>query len=182
MIQDFIIPFVAVGLAELGDKTQLAVLCLASKTKNYLQLILGVMLAFILTDGLAIVLGDYLASLIPLSYIRMISGSVFILFGIITLLRNNREGAKCELKNPFLSGFGIVFVAELGDKTQIASALFATRFNPVLVFFGVIAALFILSMIAVFLGRYVYGRVDKKKVSMIAGTLFILIGAYCLFF
>ena len=58
MFQDFFIPFLTIGLAEFGDKTQLAILGLSTKTKKHLSLILGVVLAFILTDGLAVILGD----------------------------------------------------------------------------------------------------------------------------
>ena len=65
MIQDILVPFLTIGLAELGDKTQLAILCLASKTRRHLQLLLGIILAFVIADGLAVFLGNYITNLIP---------------------------------------------------------------------------------------------------------------------
>ncbi|MBW2980489.1 TMEM165/GDT1 family protein [Candidatus Woesearchaeota archaeon] len=176
MFQDFFIPFLTIGLAEFGDKTQLAVLGLSTKTKKHLPLILGVVLAFILTDGLAIILGDWISNFVPMRYIRTFAGVVFIVFGIIILMNTKEEKTKYELKNPFISTFLLVSMMEMGDKTQIAAALFATKFNPVLVFAGVIAALLVLSLLAVYAGKFIAKKVDKKIISKIAGILFILIG------
>lgn len=181
MIQDFIIPFIVVGLAELGDKTQIAVFCLASKTRKYLPLLAGVILAFIITDGLAILLGDYIANIIPINYVRIISGIIFIIFGILTLVKNKEDESKCDLKTPFLSGFGIILVSEMGDKTQIASGLFATKYNPLMVFLGVISILITLSIMAVYLGKLVMKKLNRRIISYIAGILFILIGIFCFF-
>lgn len=181
MIQDLLIPLVAVGLAELGDKTQLAVLCLASKTKNYLRLLLGVMLAFAVADGLAIIFGDLITRVVPLDYIKIAAGIIFIAFGIITLVtRDDEEGANCDLKSPFVSGFTLVLVSEMGDKTQLASGLFAATYNPWLVFIGVMIALTLLSVMAIYLGKFLLAKLNKKTISIAAGVLFILIGLYTL--
>ena len=181
MIQDLLIPFVSVGLAELGDKTQLAVLCLASKTKKYLRLLLGVILAFAITDGLAILLGNFITAHIPILYIKIVSGTLFIIFGLVTLLKNRTEKARCELKQPFTSGFFLILVSEMGDKTQIASGLFATKYNPVMVFIGVLSALTVLSVMAVYLGKFIALRMNKRVISKIAGVMFIALGILCFF-
>ncbi len=181
MIQDLLIPFVSIGLAELGDKTQLAVLCLASKTKKYLKLLLGVILAFAITDGLAILLGNFITAHIPILYIKIVSGAIFIIFGLITFLNNKTEEARCELKQPFTSGFFLILVSEMGDKTQIASGLFATKYNPVMVFIGVLSALTVLSVMAVYLGKFIALRMNKRVISNIAGAMFIVVGTLCFF-
>jgi putative Ca2+/H+ antiporter (TMEM165/GDT1 family) len=181
MLKDFLIPFLTIGIAELGDKTQLAIFYLASNTRKYFQLLSGVVLAFIIADGMAIVFGNFIANLVPIRYIKIISGAVFIVFGILTFAAKKEEESECRLKNPFLSGFGIVLLSEMGDKTQIASGLFATKFNPFMVFLGVITALAVLSLIAIYLGKYLLSKMDKRIVSAIAGVLFILIGVYCFF-
>ncbi len=179
MLQDLLIPFLLVGLAELGDKTQLAVLVLSTKTKNYTALLAGVMLAFILTDGLAILLGNFIADRVPMDYVRIGAGVLFIIFGLYTLLNKEDDESSDSygLKNPFISGFGLIFVSEMGDKTQLTSALFATQYDPVLVFIGVIFALFILSAIAVYVGKIMMEKINKKTISTAAGILFIIIGA-----
>jgi putative Ca2+/H+ antiporter (TMEM165/GDT1 family) len=179
MIQDFLIPFVSIGLAELGDKTQLAVLCLASKTKKYVQLLLGVILAFAITDGLAILLGNFITAHIPILYIKIVSGAIFIIFGLITLLNNKTEDAQCELKQPFTSGFLLILVSEMGDKTQIASGLFATKYNPIVVFIGVLSALTVLSIMAVYLGKFIALKMNKRAISKVAGIVFVMLGVLC---
>jgi len=179
MIQDLLIPFISIGLAELGDKTQLAVLCLASKTKKYFQLLSGVVLAFAITDGLAILLGNFITAHIPILYIKIVSGVIFIIFGIITLLNNKAEEAQCELKQPFASGFFLILVSEMGDKTQIASGLFATKYNPAMVFIGVLLALAILSVTAVYLGKFIAIKINKRIISKVAGIVFIVLGILC---
>jgi putative Ca2+/H+ antiporter (TMEM165/GDT1 family) len=181
MIPDILVPLAAVGLAELGDKTQLTVLCLASKTKRHLELLLGIILAFVIADGLAIMLGNFITTYIPIHYIKIIAGTIFILFGILTLMNKNQGEAACDLKKPFVSGFLLIFVSEIGDKTQIASGLFATKFDPFMVFIGVISALTILSVMTIYLGKFIALKVNKKVVSDIAGIVFILVGIFCLF-
>ena len=64
----------------------------------------------------------------------------------------------------------------LGDKTQLASALFATEYDPLMVLAGVMIALFILNLMAIFLGRYLSRRIDRKLMSRVAGGIFLLIG------
>jgi putative Ca2+/H+ antiporter (TMEM165/GDT1 family) len=64
MIEDILIPLVAIGLAEMGDKTQLSILLLSSRTDRYLQLLLGVMLAFFIVDGAAILLGSWITTVV----------------------------------------------------------------------------------------------------------------------
>lgn len=180
MLSDFLIPFIAVGLAELGDKTQIAVFCLSSKTKNYLSLLFGVILAFAVADGLAIIFGDFITRFVPINYIKITAGIIFLAFGIITLINRNDEKVSCEMKTPFLSGFGIILLSEMGDKTQIASGLFAAEYNPWFVFLGVMLALTLLSVMAIYLGKTLLKNVNHEKVSIASGILFIIIGMWTL--
>lgn len=178
MLQDFVIPFLTIGLAELGDKTQIAILCLATQTRKHFLLLLGVVLAFFITDGIAVLLGNFATNVMPAHYIKIAGGIIFIIFGVITLLRKEDEKAECELKNPFLTGFGVIFVSEFGDKTQIAAGLFATKYHPMLVLAGVVFALTILSLMAIFIGRLLTERINRKIISYIAGAIFIAIGIF----
>ncbi len=176
MLQELIIPFLTIGLAELGDKTQLAILCLAAKTKKHLQLLLGAILAFIVADGIAILLGDFITNIIPISYIKAGAGIIFIIVGLVILLKSKEEEKKCDLKQPFLSGFSLILVSEFGDKTQLAAALFATKYNPTLVLIGVVGAMALLSVIAIYSGKFISSRIKPKVVHTISGVLFIIIG------
>ncbi len=178
-LNDILIPLLAVGLAEMGDKTQLSILLLSSRTREYARLLLGVMLAFLLADGFAILIGSWITEVISGSIVQIVSGLVFLLFGISIL----REGGEAEeepeslsARGAFISGFSMIFLSEWGDKTQIASALFATEYSPQMVFIGVMIALFILSVMAIFLGKLLSGRIDRKTMSRAAGAVFLLIG------
>lgn len=177
-LNEILIPLFAVGLAEMGDKTQLSILLLSSRTREYVQLLAGVMLAFLLADGFAILVGSWVTSVIPVHLVKLLSGAVFVLFGLMILKGDNDEDEESDLspKNAFVSGFSMIFLSEWGDKTQIASALFATEYNPRMVFVGVMVALLILSIMAVYLGRFLAGRIDRRIITRVAGAVFLLIG------
>jgi putative Ca2+/H+ antiporter (TMEM165/GDT1 family) len=177
-LNDIIIPLLAVGLAEMGDKTQLSVLLLSSRTREYAQLLAGIMLAFLLADGFAILVGSWVTEVIPVHLVKLVSGAVFILFGVMILRGDKEEEEESRLspRNAFVSGFSMIFLSEWGDKTQIASALFATEYDPRLVFIGVMTALLILSAMAIYLGKFLAGRIDRKRITRIAGVVFLLIG------
>lgn len=176
---EIIIPLLAVGLAEMGDKTQLSILLLSSKTQEYFRLLLGVMLAFLLADGIAILLGSWVTSVIPVDLVKIVSGLVFILFGLL-ILKGDRdddaEESNLSAKRAFASGFTMIFLSEWGDKTQIASALFAMEYDPIMVFIGVMIALLILSVMAIFLGKFLSSRIDRRAITKVGGVLFLLIG------
>ncbi len=177
MIEDILIPLVAIGLAEMGDKTQLSILLLSSRTDRYLQLLLGVMLAFFIVDGAAILLGSWITTVVPENVLRIFSAAIFIIFGIL-ILRGEAEKAEEKMgsRGPFASGFSLIFISEWGDKTQIASALFATEYNPWMVLVGTMAALAILSVLAIYLGKFISSRIDRKLITRAAGIVFMLIG------
>jgi putative Ca2+/H+ antiporter (TMEM165/GDT1 family) len=177
-LDDLLIPLLAVGLAEMGDKTQLSILLLSSRTKEYARLLLGVMLAFLLADGFAILVGSYVDTVVPVTAVKALSGLVFILFGILILRgrAEEEEPQSLSARSAFLSGFSMIFLSEWSDKTQIASALFTTEYDPHLVLAGVMIALFILTVMAIFLGKYLSRRIDRKLMARVAGGIFLLIG------
>ena len=180
MLQEILIPLIIVGLAELGDKTQLFILLLATKTEaeKHIQLFLGTMLAFLVVDGIAILAGGCVTHIASEELIKTLSGAVFIIFGLLLIFRNKKEGAESEhhLGNPFYSGFILIFVSEWGDKTQIAAGLLATRYDVLMVLVGVMMALGLLSIIAIYSGKFISDKVNKETITKIAGLSFILMG------
>ena len=115
MVPDILIPLIVVGLAELGDKTQLSTLLLASKTDKHLHLLLGIILAFLIVDGIAILAGEWITDIAPRELIKMLSGVIFIIFGFLTLIfRNKREEkhSKYHFENPFYSVFILIFISD----------------------------------------------------------------------
>lgn len=181
-MEDFIVPLITIALVEFGDKSQLAILGLSSRTKNYLVLLAGVMLAFSIVDGTAILLGNLATNLIPNQSMKLISGGLFIFFGLAALVK--KRGVEKEINSPegvFLSGFLLVFLSEWGDKTQLSSALFAAKYNPVLVFAGIILSLFLLSAAAIFAGSFLYSKISHRTVNILSAVIFIILGSYSIF-
>ncbi|MFH1221881.1 MAG: TMEM165/GDT1 family protein [Candidatus Micrarchaeota archaeon] len=175
MLEDILIPFFTIALAEIGDKTQLAVLTLSSRTNEHGKLLLGVMAAFVLSTALAVIFGDLISLYVPIVYVKIIAGLAFIYFGITTFLNHEKEAA-VELKDPFTSAFTLVFISEMGDKTQLGAALFATRFNPIFVFIGSVAALFVLSAAAIYVGKFLATKINRKLISQAGAILFVILG------
>lgn len=94
------------------------------------------------------------------------------------MLRNRQEEIKTKyhFENPFYSGFILIFVSEWGDKTQIAAGLFATKYNGLMVLIGVLIALSLLSILAIYLGKFISNGVNRGTITKIAGILFIVMG------
>jgi len=176
IIEDLIIPFITIAFAELGDKTQISILLLSSKTKKHLKLLIGAILAFAIVDGVAIIAGSWITTIIPIYYLKIISAIVFIIIGILMLISKDDGEKETTQKNPFIAAFLIIMLTEWGDKTQIAAAIFATQYNAIFVFIGTMTALLMLSIIAIFFGKIISKRIDKKFVNKIAGIIFIIIG------
>lgn len=177
IFEDIIIPFIAIALAELGDKTQISILLLSSRTKKYGNIFLGVFLAFLIVDGLAIALGNLITSVVDVSLLKPVSGVVFIVFGVYMLLSKKEENEeKTYDKNIFVSAFLMIFLTEWGDKTQVAAALFATQYNAWLVLLGTMLALSLLSLLAIFFGKILNKKLNQKLLKKVAGVVFIILG------
>ena len=170
---------IAIALAELGDKTQISILLLSSKTKKHIQLLFGVIIAFIIVDGIAVLAGTWITTIIPMDMLKIISGVLFILFGLLMLLKKDKnEDKKTYDKNIFLAGFLLIMLTEWGDKTQIAAALFSINYNPIMVLIGTILALSLLSIIAVYFGKFISERINETVITKIGGIAFIILGVF----
>ncbi|MCL6584484.1 MAG: TMEM165/GDT1 family protein [bacterium] len=181
-MKSILVPFVTILLAEFADKTQLALLYLATRTKQRIQLMGGAVLGFSAVNGLTILFGHYLKNLVPASLIKVATGLFFILFGIFLLLSRNGHddskevGQRDRLRHPFWSALSVIVLSELGDKTNLAAGLFAVRYQPALVFIGVMAALICLSGLTILVGDTLSHRIKPKLLSLLAAILFIILG------
>ncbi len=175
---DWLIAFISVGLAELGDKTQLSIVVLASCVRMRALLLLGVLSAFAIVDGIAVLAGSWLVSTISLDLVRLLAGVMFIVFGILTFSTAGDENHVHAFKgvNPFVAGFITILMAEFGDKTQLAVGMLSTKFHPFNVFVGAMAALTLVSALAVLLGSQLAKFVHVRKLRLAAAVVFVLIG------
>jgi putative Ca2+/H+ antiporter (TMEM165/GDT1 family) len=178
-----VLAFTTILIAELFDKSQLSLILLSTRTNKYLQLFLGALSAFIIVDGLAVLAGSYVTTLLPQSVLQVISGSIFILFGLMMLITQIPEQKEKtpSVRNAFFLSFTVIFLSEWGDKTQLATGILATQHNPYFVFMGVITAFTVLSFIAIYLGQVIEKYMNKNLLNKISGLVFILLGILFLF-
>jgi putative Ca2+/H+ antiporter (TMEM165/GDT1 family) len=106
---------------------------------------------------------------------------MFLAFGVLTLkdwkiVEKPWMDSFNPSSNPFIGGYALIFMAEWGDKTQVASALFATRYEALMVLMSVMTALIILSGISIYLGKLVLEKVDRRLMKKASGIMFMMIG------
>lgn len=173
-----IIPaFLLILLAELGDKTQLAVITLSCRY-SAVPVFAGAMLGFLLVDGLSIVLGASLLGFLPMQWVAAGSGVIFILFGIIGFFSRDKEDIKIRKasKLPILTSFSLITLNELGDKTQIAAIALAAETSAMPVLLGVMLAFTILTATAVTIGGRLLSRAPLKWLRTAMTVLFVTLG------
>ena len=180
MLLDFLIPAIAVLITELGDKSQIAILTLSAKFKDHKKVFFGVMLAFLIADGMAVAFGNFIVDLIPATTMRGISGIVFIIFGLLAIASTREKKIRTPISSAFISSFALVFFSEMGDKTQIASAIFSTQYNSYLVLIGIMSSLALLSLVTLFIGKNLMRYFEKELLHYISGLVFIALGLFIL--
>ncbi|MFP3909223.1 MAG: TMEM165/GDT1 family protein [Archaeoglobaceae archaeon] len=180
MLESILIPLVTVGLAEFGGKTQLSVLLLSSRVKRRFNLLMGVLAAFLIVDGFAILVGQYITTIAPNSWVNTAASIIFIIFGVLVLFSIKSSTAdeyfESCFRSPFYGGFTLIFLSEWGDKSQIVSGLFSTQYNYIMVLAGVMIALGLLSSVAIYFGWLISSRMERETLKKLSGVLFILIG------
>jgi putative Ca2+/H+ antiporter (TMEM165/GDT1 family) len=178
-----LLAFFTTLLAELGDKTQLVTLMLASRYPPR-QVLAGALGALAAITLLAVLLGDLLAELLPAEITLPASGIFFLAMGAWLLLRAKKPENQVH-KPPgaiVLHTFLFVFFAELGDKTQLtAVALSAATGAPLSVFLGAMGGQLVNHGAAAYLGSRFLGRLPVGAVQLVSAVLFLLFGLLFLF-
>lgn len=172
-----------VVVAEMGDKTQLLAMAMSSKYKAT-QVMLGVFAATLLNHGLAVALGSYLSTKMPMDIIKMVASVAFLLFGLWTL-----RGDKIDEDNKKKSKFGPVvtvaiafFIAEMGDKTQLMTiAIAADSKFPILILIGTTIGMLVADGIGILGGAWMNKHIPEVYIKWIAGSIFIFFGTLTLY-
>ena len=169
-----------VALAEIGDKTQLLAFVLAARFKKPLPIILGILAATIVNHGLAGALGAWITSAISPEVLRWVLGVSFIGMAIWTLIPDKIEDEETRIASR-LGVFGATlvtfFLAEMGDKTQIATVAMAAHYaTPVTVVIGTTLGMLIADVPAVFVGDKLANKISMKLVHSVAAGMFALLG------
>ncbi|WP_101674289.1 TMEM165/GDT1 family protein [Alloalcanivorax mobilis] len=119
-----------VAIGEIGDKTQLLSLALVCRYRKPWPILAGVIIATLVNHGLSVWFGEWLSTHIPSDWLKWILGIGFIALGLWMLIPDKDEEVKGEGRfGPFLTALVLFFIAEIGDKTQLATVALAVRFQ-----------------------------------------------------
>jgi Ca2+/H+ antiporter, TMEM165/GDT1 family len=167
-----------VAAAEVGDKTQLLSFALAARLRQPVPIALGILCATLANHAAASYIGVWLAQQISPDTVRWIAGLAFIVFGIWTLFPDRAPAERAMSgAGVFMTALVAFFIAEMGDKTQLATVALAARFEaPLTVTLGTTLGMMIANAPAVWLGERLAARVDFKRIRRIAAALFVLTG------
>jgi putative Ca2+/H+ antiporter (TMEM165/GDT1 family) len=172
--------FVIVLVAELGDKTQLAIAVMAARGKA-LQVFLGAAAAFLALTLLAVTLGAALANLVSPRWTNLAAGLLFLGMAAATLIRKDDDKDDPVRSATLGSAFAAVALAEFGDKSQLATSALAAQGHAVLVGLGVLLALLLSAALAALLGAKLLARLPKRTLKFASFAAFLLAGLWLLY-
>lgn len=180
---EFIKALLLVVVAEMGDKTQLLAMAMASKYKIK-QVMLGVFIATVFNHALAVAAGKYLSSFIPLNTVRIVAAVAFLVFGLWTLRGDklDEEGEKKRKFGPVVTVAIAFFIAEMGDKTQLMTiAIAAESIQPIFILLGTTAGMLIADAIGIFGGAWMCRHIPEKYIKWGAGAIFMFFGTLTIY-
>lgn len=182
-LQAFFAAFAIIAVAELGDKTQLVTLGFATKYPRW-EVLSAVMAAAAVLMALAVLFGRAIIDLVPGLYIQLLAGLLFIGFGLWSIWsKEEKEETVKEGKSrrPFWIVFSSFFLAELGDKTQIAAFALAAQYSsPLAVWLGATAGEFFVNFISCWAGGWLKRHVPAKIIKWAGAMLFVGFGLWTL--
>lgn len=183
-MEAFLISTGIVALAEIGDKTQLLAFILAAKFRKPIPIVLGILLATIANHAFAGALGAWMTSLMSPQMLRWVLGVSFIAMAIWTLIPDKFEEDDARPAKFGVFGTTLVafFLAEMGDKTQVATVALVAQYHA---FFYVVAGttlgMMIANVPAVLLGDKIAQRMPVRVVHAVAAAVFAILGIATLF-
>jgi putative Ca2+/H+ antiporter (TMEM165/GDT1 family) len=185
-VEAFLISAGVVALAEVGDKTQLLSLALAAKYRRPVPIICGVLVATALNHAGAGLIGTLLARFLNPSVMNWVVFISFVLVGAWMLVPDRLDDERTSGGLGFLGIFGSTtvafFIAEMGDKTQVATLTLAARFQEfVPVVLGTTLGMMLANVPVILLGHRFAARLPVKALHRIAAAIFIALGVWALF-
>jgi Ca2+/H+ antiporter, TMEM165/GDT1 family len=182
-MEAFLTSTAVVSLAEIGDKTQLLAILLATRFKRPLPIIAGIFCATIANHFLAALLGSQVAAFLDGQWFRYAIAASFIAMALWTLIPDKIDDLedKPSRFGAFVTTLVAFFLVEMGDKTQIATIALGARFHDIVpITLGTTLGMMIANVPAVYLGHELLARVSLKLVRSIAASLFFVIGIWLL--
>lgn len=177
-MQALINSFLLVFASEMGDKTQLLALLLATRYKKPWTILLGVFIATVLNHALATWAGAWVSSLVTHQTLIYILSGIFFVFGLWILIPDKEEDFKERGHfGALVTTIIAFFIAEMGDKTQLATIALGARYQDiVMVTLGTTLGMMGSNSLAIFLGEKLLRKVPMKAIRIFSCILFIAFG------
>jgi len=179
---ELLISTAIVALAEMGDKTQLLALLLAARFRKPVPILLAILLATLLNHGISAVLGQWITTILKPDVLLWIVSVGFIAMALWMLVPDELEDEtdninKWQKYGVFGATFVLFFLAEIGDKTQVATVALAARFDSVFwVMLGTTIGMMIANAPAVFVGNKLADKLPIPLIHKIGASIFLIIG------
>lgn len=175
--------FFLVALAEFGDKSQLVCMTLAARHRG-LPVLVGAVGAFAILNLLAVLFGAAVAAWLPTWVVTLAVAALFLIFGINSLRYedddDDEEVAEAPGHGVAATTFLLIFLAEFGDKTQLAVAGLGSTAPTAAVWTGATIALATTSALGIFAGRRLLNRMPLRWIHRVSGVLFLLLAAFAI--
>lgn len=178
-MEAFLVSTGIVALAEIGDKTQLLAFLLAAKFRKPLPIVLAILVATIANHSFAAAIGAWVTSVLSPEVLRWVLGISFLAMAAWTLIPDKFEegDAKLAKYGVFLTTLIAFFLAEMGDKTQIATVALAAQYNALFaVVAGTTFGMMLANVPAVYFGDRIADRLPTRLVHRIAALIFAILG------
>jgi Ca2+/H+ antiporter, TMEM165/GDT1 family len=183
-MEAFAVSIVVVAMSEIGDKTQLLSLLLAARLRKPLPIVLGILVATLANHTLAGIVGAWVREVVPAQYLRWLLVASFFAVALWALKpdRIDAESVPAGRFGAFVITVVAFFLAEIGDKTQIATVMLAAHFgNLVAVVAGTTIGMLLADVPVVLLGNAVAARLPLRPIRYVAASLFALLGVVAWF-
>ena len=177
--ETFGISTLLVALAEMGDRTQLLTILLASRYRKPLAILAGVLAATLANHALAALAGYYISSFLDAPWFRYLIGLSFIVMAGWVLIpdKEAEEGASKSHGGVFLTTLIAFFIVEMGDKTQITTAALAARFaNVAIVTLGTTTGMMLANIPAAYFGQAITRVVPLKVMRIVSAAIYAVLG------
>ena len=183
-MQAFVVSTGIVALAEMGDKTQLLSLVLAARFRQPWPIVWGILVATVCNHALAGALGSWVTTLLGPTALRWVLGLSFIAMAVWMLIPDKldeEEGEDAPRMGVFTTTVVAFFLAEMGDKTQIATVMLAAQYQAwAAVVAGTTLGMMLANAPVVWLGDAITRRVPIRLVHLVSAVIFAVLGALAL--
>lgn len=181
-MQEFLISTSIVALAEMGDKTQLLALLLSARFRKPIPILIAILLATLINHGISAVLGQWITTVLSPEILVWVLAAGFIGMAFWMLIPDKLDDEtdginRWQKFGVFGATFILFFLAEIGDKTQIATVALAARYDSIFwVMLGTTIGMMIANAPAVFIGNKLAERLPISLIHKIGAAIFLIVG------